>query len=458
MKAPAGVRDGLVQELVTWLEAERAAVAAAWAKEGRAPTVTLDRVLAHLDRHVELSPDRPGQGEMTARIRTETRTIEVSPFNFASGCPMAFRSSTSPPVDALQRAYGEDLADGALSAAQRLHGALLNRTESREPDDRLAFFFDLLAGDYLSRLTALSSGEPTLAQAVAESYVDFLDSDDITEVESLPIGGVAEPAALLQVGDAELRPLSAEELGELIMRALNPVWFKACPAWPIPIGATTRAYEAMAFTAFLTLRSRRPKSGGGDRGSNMSRLVLALQLNGYDIWGLGDGASWTEPGPRVPALTGFTVRIPKAPPKEPTSGIFPYCHHLGPQELEAALRLTELIPPRPAERIKTKSDVVLHRFSIAASQEHEAEAVIDYVIALEALFVPPADKTEMAFRFRLNGARYLAANLKNERPSSVTCGASTRQGRGWCTATRRRMIRNLGNFVAGRVNWPPAES
>jgi hypothetical protein len=47
---------------------------------------------------------------------------------------------------------------------------------------------------------------------------------------------------------------------------------------------------------------------------------------------------------------------------------------------------------------------------MAAAQEDDAEAIIDYTIALEALLVPGA-QSEVSFRLRLNGARYLADSV-----------------------------------------------
>jgi hypothetical protein len=48
----------------------------------------------------------------------------------------------------------------------------------------------------------------------------------------------------------------------------------------------------------------------------------------------------------------------------------------------------------------------LRRFSLACAQDSAAEAIIDFVIALEALFVPDA-AGELSYQLRLNGARYL---------------------------------------------------
>jgi hypothetical protein len=57
--------------------------------------------------------------------------------------------------------------------------------------------------------------------------------------------------------------------------------------------------------------------------------------------------------------------------------------------------------------------VSLHRFALATSQSDDAEAVIDYVIALEALLAP-GSQTEVGYRFAVNGARYLMDEGKRE--------------------------------------------
>ena len=91
---PSALREGVVAALVSWLEAERAALVVAWAKEGISPTVTLDRLLAYLDMQIELSADRPGHGQMLARLRFETKATEVSRLDIMAATPIVCALNT----------------------------------------------------------------------------------------------------------------------------------------------------------------------------------------------------------------------------------------------------------------------------------------------------------------------------------------------------------------------------
>ena len=73
-----------------------------------------------------------------------------------------------------------------------------------------------------------------------------------------------------------------------------------------------------------------------------------------------------------------------------------------------------------AERLKGQrlddpqrpSETALRRFGLGCGREDFADALVDFVVSLEALLLPYADdqRTEMSFRFRLHGAHFIAGN------------------------------------------------
>jgi hypothetical protein len=80
-------------------------------------------------------------------------------------------------------------------------------------------------------------------------------------------------------------------------------------------------------------------------------------------------------------------------------------------DLQRAEELSRRIP-KGFEDPHRREEVALHQFAMGTSQENDAEAVIAFMISLEALLVPEL-KGESSYRFRLNGARYLGADLSD---------------------------------------------
>jgi hypothetical protein len=61
----------------------------------------------------------------------------------------------------------------------------------------------------------------------------------------------------------------------------------------------------------------------------------------------------------------------------------------------------------------------LHRFHLGAGRASDADAVLDFTIALESLLLPYDEETrrsELSYRFRLHGAHYLSDSV-TDRPT-----------------------------------------
>lgn len=70
---------------------------------------------------------------------------------------------------------------------------------------------------------------------------------------------------------------------------------------------------------------------------------------------------------------------------------------------------------------KSARELALHRFYLGNARSNTADAVLDFVIALESLLLPydeDARHAELGYRFRLHGARYIARTRSERREIS----------------------------------------
>lgn len=77
-------------------------------------------------------------------------------------------------------------------------------------------------------------------------------------------------------------------------------------------------------------------------------------------------------------------------------------------ELEAAVEIADRIPERAFSGPRTRDEIALARFQTAVLERSEGDAIVDYVIALEAVFLQGV-RDELRFRFALHGAWFLGS-------------------------------------------------
>ncbi len=160
----------------------------------------------------------------------------------------------------------------------------------------------------------------------------------------------------------------------------------------------------LAVVSALTLRRDTTKADAINGPIHMARLALAIQLLGFTISGRGIVRKWVQRGPNrgnvpeaivVPEMPEFEERVISA------------------DQLARAYELSRRIPMGFSDP-HGREEVALHHFALGASQMSNAEAVISFTIALEALLVPGL-QGESSYRFRLNGAKFLGSNLVERR-------------------------------------------
>jgi hypothetical protein len=310
----------------------------------------------------------------------------------------------------------------------------------------------------------MTEGRPDFASHVVSEYLQFLEGDHVIEVVQAPIGGIAPPETPLDAPEVgiQIRALTSEELGELnkdimgLRSMLEPT--------VLPAGMhVSRSGMGMGMgleCCMLTVRDQKPRLGQRLTSWHIHRVILALQLLGYPVCGRAAIASWTEPGPKI-----FELETPPVLPQLPNGPEEP----LALRDLYETATIAERLPQACFEKPTRREEIALRRFSIAAAQEDDAEAIIDYVIALEGLLVPGA-QAEVSFRMCLNGARYLA-DAATERMriyqdlrklydirSKLVHGAGLAKAddlRDWKRTARALAARGL--LKAVRSAWPSAE-
>lgn len=129
------------------------------------------------------------------------------------------------------------------------------------------------------------------------------------------------------------------------------------------------------------------------------RLLLALELLGFELHGRGQAATYTELGPSL--LTGGRLF------RLPLDGETRDCSR---EELRRAVADSDRIPDGAVHRPENRNEAALHRFLLGAAEENAADALIDYVIALEALLLPEHSEGELRFRLAVFGSHYLGGD------------------------------------------------
>src|SRR5262249_26257808 len=123
-----------------------------------------------------------------------------------------------------------------------------------------------------------------------------------------------------------------------------------------------------------------------DAGAWPEKIVLALQLLGFDLFGRGIAPRWTEPGP--PLSDGWH-RF-----KLPSNGNQLDVRLCTRADVARAIALAHKLPDGAVRNPGNRREIVLHRFLLGAAEESNADALVDFTIALEGFLLPPAKDGE----------------------------------------------------------------
>ncbi len=116
----------------------------------------------------------------------------------------------------------------------------------------------------------------------------------------------------------------------------------------------------------------------------------------------GEAATYTEPGPSL-SDGGRTIRLPSG------GGTRDFTV----ADLRSVVELAALLPETASTGPESAKAIALHRFGTALREALPADAIIDFVTALEALLL--RDDKELSYKLALRGARYVASDATERR-------------------------------------------
>lgn len=366
-------RRNITEALVSWLERERiAALESSFGKE-IALTKRVQRVFAERTHSYS---DRRGEW---ALVHTRHESEEVSGLHGISTKYVSLRWTPTSPWP-LQTTNESD--------------ATREKRESLEKR---------LLGDYLTGLHRLTEADVALAGRLADEYLDWLFATEVTEVEEVQVGGITPPGSVVSSSDGTLsvRALTPEELGENLRRMMG--WDRMMPDDEMPefggFFESMYSFHEYMMGCMLIVRRNVARNSALESEAHIPRVALAFQLLDFAVFGRGIAPRWTEPGPRFGSVAPELLELPRYPEFEERP--------IAQDTLDEVNSVANLVPASFSKATR-RHEVALHQFSAACAQKSDADAIIGFTIALEALFVPGL-AGENGYRFRLNGARYLGS-------------------------------------------------
>lgn len=246
---------------------------------------------------------------------------------------------------------------------------------------------------YLHQLPSVADPDPQLANAVADQVVALLGSGEFIIRQSVALAGLATEEDL-EEGTARLRKLSPLERGHFVDARPGPSALVEALARDIVLVAPTHVLE-------VDKRSRDIREVSGLR---PPYLLTALQLHQIPVIGTGMVASRVVPEWFGRSISGKPV-VMRRQSEEPKRTVTP-------SQFKLACSTAEKLKGQRLDDPQRPSETALRRFGLGCGREDGADALVDFVVALEALLLPYGDdqRTEMSFRFRLHGAHFLAGN------------------------------------------------
>lgn len=403
----------LTLQIAQWLRASRGRFAAA-ALNHKLPLAQMEQVPV---------AEPYGNG-----MQSGTELRSVSPFAHASafGLPPVYAATTTPFIDGRGESIAQELVEQFGDGIRYLctYSPMLIEKElehpelvsdlvppSQDPADPMAawsswgaIFYALALLrqallEYLALLPSLGQEDADAAARLSQELVGFAGSTESTYVTRVPLAGLDIQDERLDLPGCTLRRLDREELGYLFSRRFTSTYAAAASRVASDLPGTFSIETVLNERIALEIRTTVAKSSYPATGTfGCQKLILALHLLGIRFSGAGFGALLQEP--RFLRVSGQSMH-PILMPKVPVGNL----HVVTSDELQAALKIAETIPDGALGSPTTPIDISLRRVGQAMSRQDASEALVDYTVALEALFL---GSSEMGGRrFALNGAVYL---------------------------------------------------
>ena len=246
---------------------------------------------------------------------------------------------------------------------------------------------------YLNRVPDVHNIDIRTAELFANDVERVANADNLSYVICVPLSAMdLEPAPVGPVicGEYALRALSATEQAD---------WFSGL------IGQRFRL-QVEGFVDFpsvlATIRVTGPRGEPMHPPRDVADLfVIACYLHGHRIAGLVV-ATMTDPVWVQGGKHSGPLSVPRSSTQSATVGADAL------RDVVATIRILARFSMRQPQSPK---DLALHRFAAGIARQNDADAVLDFVIALEALLLPydlDARHGDLSYRFRVHGAMFIA--------------------------------------------------
>ncbi len=284
------------------------------------------------------------------------------------------------------------VSSGAFLARPLSEGYPAYREYADDPTEWVLYRVVFPALNYhLGTLPSVDSPNESAAEEFANDILKLVEQPKLTYQVSVPLSGISisGPAdASLTVNNVAIRKLSQLEQGELFQ-----AWGMSSVLGGVSLTLPMVTLEVQVNTA----RDAEPP----DTRNLLDRWLCAFHLHGYSISG---GASKFEGLPRWRMSTSNHTPIAKHSAPEKWSS-------LDLSDLQTLLQTVTQLEKYNLATPASPQDLALHRFYSGAARSNPADAILDFVIALESLLLPydeSARHGDLGYRFQIHGAHYLS--------------------------------------------------
>lgn len=244
---------------------------------------------------------------------------------------------------------------------------------------------------YLEHLESVEVGEPRLASTLADEVLSVMAEGQFIVRQAVALAGLRTTEDL-EHDNVRLRRLTPAERGRFLDMRDSPSTL---------VNALASGY--MPITPAHVLEVDSPCRDIRELGTlSPPRILTAMQLHQLPVVGPGMVASQALPEWYGRSVSGRPIVMrqhEEHPNPKVTLAVF-----------ESVCATAEKLNGQRLDDPQCASEIALHRFSLGCARDDAADALVDFVVSLEALLLPYGDdqRTEMNYRFRLHGAHFIA--------------------------------------------------
>lgn len=265
---------------------------------------------------------------------------------------------------------------------------------SAPTENALIAYAQPMAFHYLTSLEDLAQHDDELLERLLDELGVLAARGVLRQRGQLAVDGIQVVSRLQPHRGVVLRQLSDDERGHWVQARGPSTGVPAHPDLAVP-----SSWDHFTPRVVLDWVDDGVEAGAGDSVKRGHRLALAFFLRGHDIASAGGYVLCGEP--RWASFGVLTTPLPVGPITTATPPA-----PINQEEFEAVVDLASSMPAFGFEEA-SREEVVLHRTLQGCGAERSG--FLDLAIALEAALLDGAN-TELAYRFRLYGALFLASD------------------------------------------------